>query len=227
MNTETKKIPFEVYAELTPNPNSMKFVANVMLLEGGTVEYMDKQEAVNCPIATQLFDFSGVKKVFITSNFITITKENDLDWYDITNILREFIRGFLAGGEKMFIGSPFDSNHIPVKKVVEKEVVVPSYPEELRMVKAGEEKVDDAIDALPDPEAEKKIIELLEEYVKPAVEGDGGAIHFQSYVNGVVSVVLKGSCSGCPSSTVTLKSGIENLLKRMVPGVKEVVAVEG
>ena len=79
--------------------------------------------------------------------------------------------------------------------------------------------------AVADPEAEKKIIELLEEYVKPAVEGDGGAIHFQSYVNGVVNVVLKGACSGCPSSTLTLKSGIENLLKRMVPGVKEVVAV--
>lgn len=233
MITETKKTPFEVYAELTPNPNSMKFVANVMLLEGGTVEYMSKEEALNCPIALQLFDFTGVKKVFITSNFITITKENDLDWYDITNILREFIRGYLASGEQLFIGSPFDANHIvAVKKVAvagEKAAVkiVATAGEEAAVKKvavAVNEKIEE-INSLPDPEAEKQIIQLLDEYVKPAVEGDGGAIHFQSYVNGVVSVVLKGSCSGCPSSTITLKSGIENLLKRMVPGVKEVVAI--
>lgn len=226
MNTDIKKAPFEVYAELTPNPNSMKFVTSVMLLEGGIVEYMDKEEALNCPLALQLFDFSGVKKVFITSNFITVTKESEMDWYDITNILREFIRGFLASGETMFVGSPFDANHIPVKNVT-----APSNAEKIPMVKlvAGEEKAaaafDETITFIPDPEAEKKIIELLEEYVKPAVEGDGGAIYFQSYVNGVVNVVLKGACSGCPSSTLTLKSGIENLLKRMVPGVKEVVAV--
>ena len=218
MNTETKKAPFEVYAELTPNPNSMKFVANVMLLEGGTVEYLSKEEALNSPLALQLFDFSGIKKIFITSNFITVTKENDLDWYDITNILREFIRGFLAGGEQIFIGSPFDANHIVKKKVAaaEEKAAV-----EIAAVKEKSEEVN----SLPDPEAEKQIIQLLDEYVKPAVEGDGGAIHFQSYVNGVVNVVLKGSCSGCPSSTITLKSGIENLLKRMVPGVKEVVAI--
>ena len=215
MITENKVKPIVVYAELTPNPNSIKFVADVLLLEGGTVEYNAKSEAVNCPLASQLFDFTGVKKVFITSNFVTVNKASDIDWFDISNILREFIRGFLMSGEKLFIGSPFDANHIPEKVAVEKAVAQPIKPIEKKELVFSE----------PDPEADKKIQEILEEYVRPAVEGDGGAIHFQSYVNGVVNVVLKGSCSGCPSSTVTLKAGIENLLKRMVPGVTEVVAV--
>jgi Fe-S cluster biogenesis protein NfuA len=218
--------PVTVYAELTPNPNSLKFVADVMLLEGGTVEYFSKADAVNCPLATQLFDFSGVEKVFITSNFVTVTKQNELDWFDITNILREFIRGFLMSGEPLFIGSPFHPDHIPGKKGSSN-----SYHNEDKIV-AGNTALtpnakisEEPIEVMEDPEAAKKIVELLDEYVRPAVEGDGGAIHFRSYQNGVVSVALKGSCSGCPSSTVTLKSGIENLLKRMVPGVKEVVAV--
>ncbi len=215
MIAENKVKPIVVYAELTPNPNSIKFVADVMLLEGGTVEYNSKSEAINCPLAAQLFDFTGVKKVFITSNFITINKTAEIDWFDISNILREFIRGFLMSGEKLFIGSPFDANHIPEKKKEEKSEVESSIPTPQEQVTVVES----------DPEAEKKILEILEEYVRPAVEGDGGAIHFQSYQNGVVNVVLKGSCSGCPSSTVTLKAGIENLLKRMVPGVTEVVAV--
>lgn len=213
--------PINVYAELTPNPNSLKFVADVMLLEGGSVEYASPEEAINCPLAKQLFAFSGVSKVFITANFVTINKASDIDWFDITTILREFIRGFLVSDEKLFLSSPFEEGHIPNKKV--------QAPEK----KAGEilNTTDVPVienknaDAVPDPEAEKKIMELLDEYIRPAVEGDGGAIDFRSYKNGVVSVVLKGACSGCPSSTVTLKAGIENLLKQMVPGVQEVVAV--
>ena len=215
MITENKARMITVYAELTPNPNSMKFVTDVMLLEGGTVEYASKSEAINCPLAIQLFDFTGVKKVFITSNFVTINKVTDIDWFDISNILREFVRSFLMSGEKLFIGSPFDTNHIPEKnseQIINVEPVKPIEKKEIISVEY-------------DPEIEKKIQDILEEYVRPAVEGDGGAIQFQSYVNGVVNVVLKGSCSGCPSSTVTLKGGIENLLKRMVPGVTEVVAV--
>jgi len=212
MNT-TK--PINVYAELTPNPNSIKFVADVMLLEGGTVEYNHVDEAVNCPLAAQLFAFSGVSKVFITTNFITINKVSDVDWFDISTIIREFIRGFLMSEEKLFLNSPFEENHIPNKK--------PMAPVENK--KAEEKPVRVIIETEPDPEADKKIMELLDEYIRPAVEEDGGAIHFRSFKNGVVSVVLKGACSGCPSSTVTLKSGIENLLKQMVPGVEEVVAV--
>ena len=212
MNT-TK--PINVYAELTPNPNSIKFVADVMLLEGGTVEYNHVDEAVNCPLASQLFAFSGVSKVFITTNFITINKVSDVDWFDISTIIREFIRGFLMSEEKLFLNSPFEENHIPNKQ--------PMAPVENK--KAEEKPVRVIIETEPDPEADKKIMELLDEYIRPAVEEDGGAIHFRSFKNGVVSVVLKGACSGCPSSTVTLKSGIENLLKQMVPGVEEVVAV--
>jgi Fe-S cluster biogenesis protein NfuA len=209
--------PITVYAELTPNPNSIKFVADVMLLQGGTVEYQAKADAINCPLASQLFDFTGVKSVFITSNFITISKQNDIDWFDVTNILREFIRGFLMSGEDLFIGSPFDENHIPNKQ---------STTTTTSHIKPADFKKEEVFEDVPfDPEAEKKIIDLLDEFVRPAVEGDGGAIHFRSFENGVVNVVLKGACSGCPSSTVTLKGGIENLLKKMVPGVREVVAV--
>lgn len=207
--------PINIYAELTPNPNSLKFVADVMLLEGGTVEYQSAEEAIHCPMARQLFGFSGVTRVFITSNFITINKSAELDWFDITNILREFIRGFLMSEEPLFTQSPFSPDHIPAKApeapLEVNDTSYKAYPEEVA--------------AVADPEAEKKIMELLDEYIRPAVEGDGGAIHFRSFVNGKVSVVLKGACSGCPSSTVTLKAGIENLLKQMVPGVQEVVAV--
>lgn len=206
--------PINIYAELTPNPNSMKFVANVNLLEGGVVEYDSKEAAVNCPLAVSLFSFSGITKVFITSNFITLNKESDVDWFDITNIIREFVRGYLMSGEALFIGSPFDENHIP--NSTKKETIAKEKP-------STEEQEKEFIPT--SPELEKKITELLEEYVKPAVESDGGAIHFKSFDNGTVSVVLKGACSGCPSSTVTLKSGIENLLKQMMPEVREVVAV--
>jgi Fe-S cluster biogenesis protein NfuA len=119
-------------------------------------------------------------------------------------------------GEPLFIGSPFHPSHIPGKNGPSN-----SYQNEVKAATASVV----ASEVIDDPEAAKKIVELLDEYVRPAVEGDGGAIHFRSYENGIVQVALKGSCSGCPSSTVTLKAGIENLLKRMVPGVKEVVAV--
>lgn len=215
--------PINVYSELTPNPNSIKFVADVMLLEGGTVEYQNAAEAVNCPMAQQLFSFSGVNKVFITSNFITINKDSEVDWFDISTILREFIRGFLMSEEKLFLTSPFDENHIPAqarKAVASQNVTAPT-------VTAPIAEKEEEGEWTADPEAEKKIMEILDEYVRPAVEGDGGAIHFRSFERGVVSVVLKGACSGCPSSTVTLKAGIENMLKQMVPGVREVVAVAG
>jgi len=214
--------PINIYAELTPNPNSIKFVADIMLLEGGVVEYMNKAEAINCPLAFQLYDFSSIDKVFITSNFVTITKVGDIDWFEITNILREFIRGFLMSGEALFVGSPFDPDHIPGKKNDNPEI------NENKTTKAVEAKKEVAplADLVVHPDIDKKIMDLLDEYVRPAVEGDGGAIHFKSYDNGTVNVVLKGACSGCPSSTVTLKSGIENMLKQMLPGsIREVVAI--
>jgi len=197
-----------IYAELTPNPNTMKFVANVMLLEGGVVEYLKKQDAVNCPLAYQLFDFSGIKSVFISSNFITLTKEPSIDWYDITNILREFIRGFLLSDEKLFLSNPFENESGIQNKPVQQKPVAPAVPS----------------NGASNIQVEEKIRSLLDEYVKPAVEQDGGAIFFKSFDEGVVTLILKGSCSGCPSSTVTLKAGIETLLRKMVPEVTEVVA---
>jgi Fe-S cluster biogenesis protein NfuA len=196
-----------IYAELTPNPNTMKFVANINLLEGGVVEYHSKEQANNCPMAFQLFDFSGVKSVFITSNFVTITKEPAIDWFDVSNILREFIRGFLMSDEKLFLSNPFES-----------DVIKNNPPPARQPLPEGSAATASA------HEIEEKIKSMLEEYVKPAVESDGGAIFFKSFEDGVVTLSLKGSCSGCPSSTITLKAGIENLLKKMVPGVTEVVA---
>ncbi|HKR06450.1 MAG TPA: NifU family protein [Bacteroidia bacterium] len=206
---ESTKKYVEVYAESTPNPAAMKFVVNRILLNEGVVEYFKKEDAVNCPLAFQLFDFTGVKAVFITSNFITITKTSDIDWYDILAILREFIKGFFMGDEKLFLKNPFEEQQAPATRNHDNEI--------------GNEKIESADNA----QLEQQIIQMLEEYVRPAVEQDGGAIHFKSFDNGVVTLILKGSCSGCPSSTLTLKSGIENLLKKMVPQVTEVVAEEG
>lgn len=208
-----KKV-YTVYSEMTPNPNSMKFVASRMLLDEGKVEYHHKSEAKECPLAFQLFDFTGVKSIFITSNFVTITKEADLDWYEITNILREFIQSFLNNGERVF-SSEFRvwSSEFGVISSEKKEEHVSSVGENIARYSNADS-----------GELENQIKQMLDEYVRPAVEGDGGAIDFKSFNDGIVTVVLKGSCSGCPSSTITLKSGIENLLKRMIPEVKEVVA---
>ncbi len=207
----------QVYAELTPNPNSVKFVADRPLLFEGTVEYKSKEEAINSPIALQLFDFTGVKSVFITSNFITITKEADIDWYDITNLLRVFIKSFLDSGEKLFLTDP--ATH-KTAEVAEKPIEQAKAPAEQQKQTAPYAE----LTAEENLDIEQKIIQMLDEYVRPAVEGDGGAIDFKSFDRGVVTVVLKGSCSGCPSSTLTLKAGIENLLKRMIPEVTEVMA---
>jgi Fe-S cluster biogenesis protein NfuA len=185
-----------VYAESTPNPASMKFVLNSYLLEEGSVEYTSKEQAAECPIAQQLFAFSGVSGVFITANFITISKNNDVDWYELMPIFREFIKSYIESGQPIFIGK--------TEKIADPEI---------EGTHTGS-----AI--------ETKIIEALDEYVKPAVEQDGGAIHFKSFDEGIVTLILKGACSGCPSSSITLKNGIENLLKQLIPEVKEVVAVD-
>lgn len=208
-----KKV-YTVYSEMTPNPNSMKFVASRMLLDEGKVEYYQKSEAKECPLAFQLFDFTGVKSIFITSNFVTITKEADLDWYEITNILREFIQSFLNNGERVFsLEFRVQNSELGISSSDKKEDNVSNVGESVIQYSNTES-----------AELENQIKQMLDEYVRPAVEGDGGAIDFKSFNDGIVTVVLKGSCSGCPSSTITLKSGIENLLKRMIPEVKEVVA---
>ncbi len=202
--------PVTVYAEMTPNPATMKFVADVMLVnDGNSVEFLSKAESMgHSSFAEALFNFPFVSSVFMASNFVTITKTDSVDWNLVMQSLREFIKEWLA----------------------ENENVIEKIPE-LRQV---EVQGDDGVEIISEEpeintELDKIIFELLEEYVKPAVEQDGGAIFFKSFdePSGKVTVLLKGSCSGCPSSTATLKGGIETLLKSHVPEVVEVVALEG
>lgn len=197
-------VPVTVYAEMTPNPLTMKFVANKHLLgTGDSAEFQTKSSAKGfSPLAEELFNLPFVNGVFIASNFITVTKTDNLSWDFITMELREFIREWLSNGKEILIQMP--SKNAPVENAENKPT---------KVFEASE--YDDAI------------CDLLDEYVRPAVENDGGAIDFRGYENGVVTVVLKGSCSGCPSSTATLKGGIETLLMQHLPEVKEVVAENG
>lgn len=187
--TEARAV--NIYLEANPNPNSLKFVVNFMLMpEGVSQDFPDQESAANAPLAHELFNFPYVKRVFYMSNFVTITKEESKEWEEIKYELKDFLKVYLEE-EKPLLNDP---------------------------VADGNEINED------DTEAEKKIKGILDEYIRPAVEQDGGAITFHSFEEGKVKVLLQGSCSGCPSSTITLKAGIENLLKRMVPEVEEVIA---
>ncbi len=211
---EKKKIPTSVYAEMTPNPLTMKFVANRSLIAGGMqVEYKNSTEAKgSSPLAQELFHFPFVKSVFISSNFVTITRDESLDWDMIVMQLREYIREWL----------------------LENEIAVSAVPSHLLVRESEEQKTHDPHSALspsyspklPPSEYDEEIIHLLNEYVRPAVEQDGGAIDFVGYDNKVVYVNMRGACSGCPSSTATLKGGIENLLKAKLPNVVEEVMAQ-
>ena len=201
------KIATTVYAESTPNPKVMKFVANRAIIQGDSVEFMNIDEAKNSPLAMKLFHFPFVREVFIAKNFVSLTKYDAMEWEDVVTEVREFIREYLAEGDVVV----HEIEEVQ-KKETSKEsskTVAPINQQELG-------------------EVETRIVDILDEFVKPAVESDGGNIRFMSYEEGVVSVLLQGACSGCPSSTVTLKQGIENLLKKMLPNlVKEVVAING
>jgi NFU1 iron-sulfur cluster scaffold homolog, mitochondrial len=186
-----------IYTEMTPNPETMKFVANKLLYPGKSIDFPDEASAAASPLAQELFTFPFIKSVFIASNFITLTKTNDTgDWQDVIPTIKQFLKEYLEEG----------------KVVVNEEAVAAMKTESSNAVSEDD---DDVV---------KRIKELLENYVKPAVEMDGGAIQFKSYNEGTVNLMLQGSCSGCPSSMITLKSGIEGMMKRMIPEVKEVVA---
>ncbi|MBX5438472.1 MAG: NifU family protein [Thermoflavifilum sp.] len=182
-----------IYTEMTPNPETMKFVVNRLLYPGKSIEFTDEAAARPSPLATELFSFPFIKGVFIMSNFVTLTKVPDVQWEDVIPTLKAFLKSYLEEGRPVI------------------------HEEEL-------EKQADAAIADDDPEVVKKIKELLENYVKPAVEMDGGAIQFKHYEKGKLTLILQGACSGCPSSMITLKAGIEGMMKRLVPEVKEVVA---
>lgn len=208
---EQTKSPYTFYAEMTPNPNTMKFVSNRWLvLNGKSYEFLATQRIGSpSPLAEKLFNFPFVNGVFISANYVTITKSDAIEWQDIMMELRDFISGFMNTEDAVAINQDF----------LDQETTEDTQP-------TGN-KTSENISSKDLSDFELKIVEILEEYIKPAVENDGGAIEFDSYVDGVVKVILKGSCSGCPSSTVTLKHGIESLLKSMLPEVKEVVALNG
>jgi Fe-S cluster biogenesis protein NfuA len=184
-----------IYTEMTPNPETMKFVANKLLYPGKSIDFPDVESAQASPLANELFGFPFIKSIFIASNFVTLTKTPDTEWQDVIPAIRQFLKEYLEEG----------------KEVVNEDEIMVSQSD------------GNAIDA-DDDDVVKRIKELLENYVKPAVEMDGGAIQFRSYNEGVVNLMLQGSCSGCPSSMITLKAGIEGMMKRMIPEVKEVVA---
>ena len=202
------KVATTVYAESTPNPKVMKFVANRAIIQGDSVEFMNIDEAEKSPLAIKLFHFPFVKEVFIARNFVSLTKYEMMEWEDIVMEIREFIREYLANGG----------------------VVVEEIQEEVSDSQSSVDSSPELEEVLPEQlgEIETRIVDILEEYVTPAVESDGGNIRFISYEEGKVSVLLQGACSGCPSSTITLKQGIESILKKMLPTlVKEVVAING
>ncbi|AVI50264.1 hypothetical protein C5O00_03410 [Pukyongia salina] len=197
------KIPVSVYAESTPNPAVLKFVANKPLAEG-TFEFKNIDEASLAPLAKELFTFPFVKEIFISANYVSVMKYNVAEWDEITMELREFIRNYLEMG----------------KPVLDDAILT----EEKRTSETSEENNRTRTDL------DKEIISILDEYIKPAVAGDGGHIAFDSFDENTktVRVILQGACSGCPSSTVTLKNGIETMLREMLNGkVAHVEAING
>lgn len=199
----TKKIPVTVYSETTPNPSVMKFVASKMLTKT-MVECKNIDETAASPLAKELFQFPFVKEVFIDENYVSISKYDIAEWMEITQDIRSFIKTYIEEG----------------KTVIDESQIVKTAQHETQ-----QEAYFDKLDA-----TSQQIINILEEYVKPAVQSDGGNIMFKSFdeTEKRVKVILQGACSGCPSSTFTLKNGIENMLKEMLhdPEIK-VEAVNG
>jgi Fe-S cluster biogenesis protein NfuA len=185
-----------IYTEMTPNPETMKFVANKLLYPGKSIDFPDVESAKPSPLATELFGFPFIRAVFIASNFVTLSKTGETDWQDVIPSIRQFLKEYLEEG----------------KPVINEEELAA-----VKQTSSNEVTADD-------DDVVKRIKELLDNYVRPAVEMDGGAIQFKSYDDGVVNLMMQGSCSGCPSSMITLKAGIEGMMKRMIPEVKEVVA---
>lgn len=203
MSTTDTKRPVMLYTEQTPNPETLKYVTNKMLYKG-TADFRDAEMATEwSPLASALFGLPYVKGVYISNNFVTVHKEFNYSWEDVMLKLKEFIKDYIEN---------------------EGVVINEGYQEAMEQIA-----VDSASKQYTGDEAELvvKIKELINTYVKPAVEMDGGNIEFKAFDNGKVTVVMQGACSGCPSSTVTLKAGIEGMLKRMVPEVTEVVSEMG
>ena len=198
---QKKRELFPIYSEMTPNPNVMKFVSQRYILEG-FVEVKSKEESADVPLAKSIFDeFEFVKEVFISDNFVAVTKDDSVQWHEVMVAVRAFIAEYLQEGNKVSNVDP-QKHENPVEKLINRDYT----------------------------EDEQRISDILNEYVAPAVEGDGGKISLLEYdaENKTAKMLLQGACSGCPSSTATLKGGIENILKQFVPElVQKVEAVNG
>lgn len=203
---EYNELPYIIYAEETPNPSTMKFVSNKMLLTtGASAEYLSAADTQDAPLAKYLFSFPFIKNVFISSNYISITKNDSVLWEDVQTEIRNYLTNYLNKGNSIV-------NKLPAQEVACDNTFTKTISVNTQH-------------ASPKNEIETKIIEILEQYIRPAVEQDGGLITFKEYKEGTVTVQMRGACSGCPSSTMTLKSGIEGLLKHLMPNdVKEVVS---
>ena len=203
MSTATKS-PVMLYTEQTPNPESLKFVTNRMLYQG-TADFREEELAKEwSPIATALFEQPYTKGVYVCNNFVTITEHINYAWEDIMLQAKKYIKNYIEDG-----GGIINEGFAEAMAEIEAEKGV------------GYEYSGD------EAELVQKIKDLLDTYVRPAVEMDGGNIEFKKYEEGKVYVIMQGACSGCPSSSVTLKAGIEGMLKRMIPAVKEVVQEMG
>lgn len=193
---DTTKIPLMIYTESTPNPNTLKFVTNKALLLNDAVEFQSIEETNEAPLANAIFtNFNAIVNVFITNNFVSLTKDEETMWAEIMIPIKNFLKNYIDED-----GSILTNKYI-------------------KPVKTATNIISD-----DDSDVEIRIKGALDKYVKPAVEMDGGNISFVKFENGKLILQLQGSCSGCPSSSVTLKQGIENLMKRFVPEVQEVVA---
>ncbi len=204
-----KKDPVSIYAESTPNPSVMKFVANKTLATG-IFEFKNIDEATHSPLALALFNFPFVKEVFISENYVSVMKYNVSEWQEISMELRDFIKNFIEAGKPVLNDEILNATNTIENKAINGEIS------------------EDSSKAYTD--VEKEIVSILDEYVKPAVARDGGNIRFDSFneESKTVKVILQGACSGCPSSTITLKNGIETMLKEMLPGqINSVEAING
>lgn len=205
ISTSKKLVPITIYAESTPNPEVMKFVANRLLVEEGIYEFLNTDNTENAPIAKALFDFPFISQVFITSNYISISKYNVVSWEEITLELREFIKNYIEKGNDIILTDSSEQTQGEMKDISENQ-------------------------SKGLGETEQKIVSIIKEYIEPAVNNDGGHIAFKSFdrEKKTVEVVLHGACSGCPSSSQTLKGGIQSILAKFMPNeVAHVVAHNG
>ena len=203
-NNLNKKTPITVYAEMTPNPAAMKFVTNKKIV-AAPFEFKNIDDAKDSELAKALFHLPFVKEVFFDENYVSVIKYEVVEWEDVALEVREFIRSHIENGKEIVSASALQKKSAETNKISNPEF----------------ENLD---------ETSKQIVDIIEEYVKPAVASDGGNIMFESYnaESKTVKVILQGACSGCPSSTYTLKNGIETMLKSMLQGkVNEVVAING